>query len=148
MNKTQTIEKMNMIKKNHIAQTDKVFDAIHGRKVHKPTALSHKECEFGEWLYSKNNRLRDLFGSMFFEKLELIHEQWHKEYAKLFKILFEKQQSQSFLSKMISSPKIDPLEIDKAKLYYSNLKETTSELLKTFELCEKRILALNEERFI
>jgi hypothetical protein len=146
MNKALTIEKMHAIKKNHIAQTDKVFNAIQGRKVYQPTALSHKECEFGEWLYSEDNGLEVLFGSIFFEKLERIHEQWHQEYAKLFKILFEKQ-NKGFLSKMMS-PKIDPREIDKAKLYYSNLEETTSELLKTFQLCEKRILALNEERFI
>lgn len=147
MNKALTLEKLAKIRKNHIAQTDKISTAVNGRKVSQPTALSSKECEFGEWLYDKENHLKDLLGSLFFEKLEALHEQWHKEYAKAYKILFEKQGT-GLLSKFRSSPKIDSLELDKAKVYYTNLDEITSELLKILKLCEQRISALNENKFI
>ncbi|WP_024954736.1 CZB domain-containing protein [Sulfurospirillum arcachonense] len=146
MNKNQTLQKMQDIRKVHVFQTDKILAAITGQKIDKPTALNSTECEFGKWLYDENNRLKDLWGSIFFNDIETIHAQWHKEYAKLFEILFKKKKKGLF-SKMMNLSDIDPLDLDKAKLYYVELKETTSQLLKLLYLCEKRVSALNEEKF-
>jgi hypothetical protein len=47
----------------------------------------------------------------------------------------------------MGTPKIDEMELDKVKLYFSELKVTTKELLKILGSSERRISALPESKF-
>jgi len=48
---------------------------------------------------------------------------------------------------MIGSSSISDMDLDKAKLYYSELEITTQELLKALGSAERRMSALPESKF-
>lgn len=146
MTKKQTIEAIQRARESHLSQMEKIDAVINGKKVENPTALAKTECDFGQWLYGDEKQLRVVLGALFFTKLEVMHENWHKEYKRLFDIFF-KDEKKGLLSKVFGSSKIDSLEIDKAKLYYSELKNTTDELLKIIASCERKVSAMNDSKF-
>ena len=78
--------------------------------------------------------------------LENLHTKWHVEYARIYEIFFKKKQK-GFFSKIMGTHRVDEMEIDKAKLYYSELLVTTKELLKILDSSERRISALNDGKF-
>ncbi len=146
MDKATTLESIQNARKAHLAQMDKIALAIEGQKVEDPTAVTKTECGFGKWLYDDNNRLREILGSFFYDKLELLHDKWHKEYFRIFEIFF-KEEKKGFFSKVLGASKISDMDVDKAKLYHSELKTTTEELLKALASSERRISALPESKF-
>lgn len=148
MDKNKTIESIQKARKAHLAQMDKIAAVIAGEKVDNPTAVASTECDFGKWLYADENKLEEILGSLFFSKLEVMHSKWHLEYARVFEIFFkDKDKKRGIFSKLMASNKIDPLEMDKAKLYYTELQATTAELLKIIDSSERRINAMNEGKF-
>jgi hypothetical protein len=146
MNKEKTLHSIQSAIKVHETQMDKIVAAIEGKEVKDPIAVEKTDCEFGKWLYGSDNQLRDVLGSFFYDQIEILHVRWHSEYAKIFEILFKKQKK-GFLSKIMGTPKIDEMELDKVKLYFSELKVTTKELLKILGSSERRISALPESKF-
>jgi len=146
MNKTKTLESIQNARKAHEAQMTKIKAAIDGNKVDNPTAVVKTECVFGMWLYDDENHLRDILGSLFYDNIEILHAKWHVEYLRLFNIFF-KDQKTGFLSKILGSSKVSEMELDKAKLYYSELEVTTKELLKALGSSQRRIAALPESKF-
>jgi hypothetical protein len=124
----------------------KIKAAIDGEKVDDPTVVAKTKCAFGEWLYDDENHLRDILGSLFYDKMEVLHAKWHSEYFRIFEIFF-KDEKKSFFSKILRSSKVSEMDLDKAKLYYSELEITTQELLKALGSSERRIYALPESRF-
>jgi len=146
MDKSKTLEAIINVKKAHESQMAKIEDAIDGDIVDNPTTVAKTKCEFGMWLYNEDNHMKNILGSQFFTLLDNAHTKWHSEYAKVFKILFEKKKS-GFLSKIMGSSKLDPMELDKVKLYYSELKSTTDELLKILASSQRRLEAMNESKF-
>jgi len=146
MNKEKTLQSIQNAIKVHEMQIDKIMDAIEGKDVKDPIAVDKSDCEFGKWLYGPDNQLRSVLGSFFYDQIEVLHIRWHSEYAKIFDILF-KTQKKGFFSKIMGTPKIDEMELDKVKLYFSELKITTKELLKVLGSSERRISALPESKF-
>ncbi|PHQ65468.1 MAG: hypothetical protein COB99_03845 [Sulfurimonas sp.] len=146
MDKTKTLESIQNARRAHEAQMSKIKAAINGDKVENPTAVAKTKCTFGKWLYNDENRLRDILGSLFYDNMEVLHAKWHTEYFKLFEIFF-KEEKKGFFSKILGSSKVSEMELDKAKLYYSELEETTKELLKALGSSERRIGALPESKF-
>ncbi len=146
MDKTQTLQAIENARNAHIAQMDKLTAAINGEKVDDPTSVSQRKCAFGKWLYADESDLKFVLGSLFYNNLESMHAKWHNEYSKLFDIFF-KDQKKGFFSKLIGSSKISDMEIDKARLYFSELEITTSELLKILASCERKVTATNEGKF-
>ena len=146
MNKTKTLESIQNARKAHILQMEKIEAAIDGKIVNNPTALSKTECGFGQWLYDDTNNLRNVLGAFFYDNLDALHEKWHLEYCRIFEIFF-KNEKKGLFSKIIGTSKISAMDVDRAKLYYSELKVTTEELLKALASSERRIAALSETRF-
>ncbi len=146
MTKAQTLESVQKAREAHLSQMDKIKTVLEGGKVENPTAVSKKECDFGQWIYDDSNHVRELIGIQFYEKLDAKHEQWHMEYLKIYNIFF-KEKKKGLFSKLLGGSGIDPLELDKAKLYYTELKATTQELLKVLASVERRLEALNEAKF-
>lgn len=146
MNKNQTLEAIQNARKVHLSQMDKIVAVINGDKVDNPTPLNKTECAVGIWLYDDTNRLKEILGALFYNNLEAAHAKWHLEYAKFFEIFF-KESKQGVFSKFLGINRVDPLKIDKAKLYHTELSETTAELLKILGSCERRVNAMNESKF-
>ncbi|MDA3908037.1 MAG: CZB domain-containing protein [Sulfurimonas sp.] len=146
MDKTKTLESIQNARRAHEAQMSKIKATIDGDKVNNPTAVAKTKCAFGKWLYDDENHLRDILGSLFYDKIEVLHAKWHNEYFKLFEIFF-KEQKKGFFTKIFGSAKITEMEVDRAKLYYSELEVTTQELLKALGSSERRISALPESKF-
>ena len=146
MDKAKTLESIQGARKALESQMDKIKTAINGGSVENPTALSKVKCEFGKWLYDENNHLRDILGSLFYDKLDILHSRWHSEYFKIFEICFKKEK-QGFFSEMFGASKVSDMELDKAKLYYVELEVTTQELLKALSSSERRLSALQESKF-
>lgn len=146
MDKAKTLESIQNARRAHEAQMAKIKDAIRGNKVDNPTVVSKTKCDFGKWLYDDENHLRDILGSFFYDNMETIHAKWHSEYFRIFDIFF-KEEKKSFFAKILGSSKTSEMELDKAKLYYSELEETTQELLKALGSSERRIGALQESKF-
>ena len=147
MNKEKTLESIQNARKAHETQMSKIKSAIDGEVVENPTAVAKTKCAFGIWLYDDENHLRNILGSLFYDKLEQLHGKWHSEYIRIFEILFQKTQKKGFFSKIIGTSKVDEMELDKAKLYYSELQVTTQELLHALAASERRLTALNESKF-
>ena len=146
MDKTQTLESIKNAKRVHEAQMSRLQAAIQGCKIDNPTPVSKMECCFGLWLYDEKNHLRDIVGSLFYDNIEVLHTQWHHEYFKLYEILF-KEEKKGFLSNVIGSTNLNEMQIDKAKLYYSEIEVTSKKLLKVLGSAERRICALQESKF-
>jgi hypothetical protein len=147
MNKEQTLESVKKAREAHLLQMDKINALINGEKIENPTAVSKKECYFGHWIYDENSNVKGLIGSQFYEKLDQKHEQWHIEYLKIYNIFFKESNKKGLFSKLLGKKSVDPLELDKAKLYYTELKETTEELLKVLASAQRRLEALPETKF-
>jgi hypothetical protein len=146
MTKEQTIASIKKAREAHELQMDKIQAIISGKEVENPTAVEKTKCEFGQWLYADENHVKEIIGHQFYENLDLKHEKWHIEYIRIFNIFF-KEKNKGFFSKLLGLKNIDPLELDKAKLYHAELQETTKELLKALGSAERRISALNESKF-
>jgi hypothetical protein len=146
MNKEQAIESISNAIEAHKAQMVKIEKLIGGFPVESPTSVSKTKCEFGKWLYGEDTGVQRILGDQFYEKLDKQHEQWHMEYQRIFNVFF-KDNKKSFLSKIIGSRKPDSLEIDKVKLYYSELTQTTNLLLQSLASSQRRIIAMNEAKF-
>ena len=146
MDKEKTIEAICNARKAHEIQMKKIQALLSGKEVENPTSVVKTECDFGKWLYDENNHLKELLGSLFYSNLETIHARWHIEYARVFDLYFKGKKG-GLLSKMFKSGKVTDMELDKAKLYYSELEATTNELLKVIGSSQRRIEALNERKF-
>ncbi|MGB3962461.1 MAG: hypothetical protein WBK95_09530, partial [Sulfurimonas sp.] len=77
----------------------------------------------------------------------VLHAKWHMEYVRLFEIFFQNKK-QGFFSKVLGTSKVSDMDLDRAKLYYSELEATTNELLTALGVSERRLGALNESLFI
>jgi len=146
MTKDETLTAIKKAKEAHELQMQKIEAAIDGKEIKDPTALEKTKCAFGKWLYDPQNHMQEIIGSQFYTNLDFEHEKWHREYAKIYNILFT-QKKQGLFSKLLGKKAIDPLELDKVKLYYLELQETTSNLLKALASSERRVSALQESKF-
>ncbi len=147
MDKENTIEVIENAKKSHNYQTKKILAFLNGREIENITTTLKTECDFGKYIYDKNNHLKEIVGTLFYNKMEALHAQWHIEYKRVFEILFH-EKNKSFFSKMLGSvKKVDAMKIDKAKLYYSELEDTNRNFLKILNSSQRRLEALNESKF-
>ncbi len=131
----------------HMQQMQKIESEIAGKKIDNPTALGKMECPCGIWFYSNEAVMKEVLGLQLFERLDEKHEQWHKDYASIYNIFFKKEKKKGLFSKIIGSSSSDSMKIDKAKLYYNELKKDTQELLHVAESAQRRITALNDSKF-
>ncbi|MEA1892391.1 MAG: CZB domain-containing protein [Campylobacterota bacterium] len=147
MDKEKTLESIQNAVKTHENQMTKIDKALKGDIIKDPTAKSKTECEFGKWLYAEDNHLRDILGSLFYDKVESLHAKWHREYLKVYDLVFLKKEKKGFFSKLTGASTVSDMDVDKARLYYSELQQTTKELLAAMASSERRLSALPETKF-
>ena len=146
MDKEQALEDIQKAKYALEVQMTKLKDLMNGMDVPNPVAAAKEKCEFGKWLYSYDNHMRTILGEIFYLRLEELHKQWFVDYMKIFDMFVHKDEK-TFLSKLLHASSISPLDLDKAKLYFLELEETTKDLLINLEKSERRLSALNESKF-
>ena len=146
MDKEQTLEAIQKARAAHESQMAKIEALIEGKEVDNPTAVAKTKCEFGKWLYDDNNKVQKILGAQFYQTIEVVHARWHMEYVRIFDIFF-KDKKKGFFAKITGSTKANDMQRDKAKLYYSELLQTTEDLLKILASSERRISALSDSKF-
>ncbi len=146
MKKEKALEAIEKAIESHKAQMAKIERLVYAQTVENPTAVSKVQCDFGKWLYNKENHVQEIIGDLFYERLDTLHEKWHKEYFKIFKIFFP-DDKKGFFSKLIGSKQVDTLALDKARLYYTEIGETTHDLLVVLSSSQRRMSALSESKF-
>lgn len=124
----------------------KIEDLIKGMDVPNPIAAAKEKCEFGKWLYSYDNQMKDILGELFYQRLETLHKKWFADYMKIFE-MFIHEDEKNFLSKLLNASNISSLDLNKAKLYFVELTEITKELLIYLKKSERRLNAMNESKF-
>jgi hypothetical protein len=146
MNKVKTIEGIKRARQVHEIQMKKIKTLVSGVWINNPTPEKQTECGFGKWLYDENNHIRDLLGELFYNNIETLHGRWHTEYARMYDMFYKKKKS-GFFTNLFSTTQATDMELDKAKLYCSELETTTNELLKAIDISQKRLNALPESKF-
>ena len=146
MHKKKALEDISQAKNALVVQMGKMEDLLNGMDVPNPIAAAKEKCEFGKWLYSYDNHIHDILGDQFYTRLELLHKKWFVDYMKIFD-MFVHEDEKTFLSKLLNGGNISSLDLDKAKLYFIELQETTQELLQSLEKSERRLNALNKSKF-
>jgi len=124
----------------NLLQIELVFDGANDTNLHQHTK---NECYFGRWFY-QNENVKNYVGFQQYEKLDMLHTQWHIQYSKIYQIFA--QEKKGFFSKILQK-KPSTLEIDKAKAYFDDLKLLTQEIIKLLEVAKRRINALSESKF-
>lgn len=138
MTKNEILELLSEAKKYHELQMTKMGRLVAGGKIDNPTPTDKTKCDFGLWLYGNEKELKRLIGLVFFRKLEAYHSQWHEEYAKVYHFFYMD-------SKAMKKP--SQMELDKAKLYVSEMQESSNKIIEYMDSSFKRLNALSEERF-
>jgi hypothetical protein len=146
MDKSTSLAALENARKSHEVQMAKIEALINGKEVENPTAVAKTQCEFGKWLYNQDNHVKEILGTQFYEEIETLHGKWHNEYLRVFEIFF-KDKKPSFFSILTGGSKIKVMDLDKAKFYHSELKVTTSLLLKVLASSQRRISALSDSKF-
>ena len=81
-----------------------------------------------------------------FERLDASHEKWHSDYANIYK-LFYIEEKKGLFRKIQESLGSNEMKLDKAKLYYAELKKDTEEILSISDIALRREMALSESKF-
>jgi len=146
VDKSETLLALEKAKVLHQNQMDKIEQLLAGETIDSPTPISKMECECGKWFYEVKDEMYNILGAQLFAKLDFLHEKWHTEYVKIYDIFF-KEKKKGFFAKITGANKIDPLEQDKAKLYFSELQETTNLLFLASDIAIRRVGALSDTKF-
>jgi hypothetical protein len=148
MTKEDIEQKIKKARQSHTYQIQKIKFLVEGVPLKEdPTPVSYKECGFGSWIYGNEEQLRQLIGSNSFEEIEEKHILWHTEYQKIYQIYYG-EAKKGLLSKFLGGkPKVDSLQQDRAKAYYSDLESMTGDLLSMLDSLQRRISLLPESKF-
>ncbi|MDH4944622.1 CZB domain-containing protein [Sulfurimonas sp. C5] len=147
MKKNEMLEAIALAKETHQRQMDKIKQIIKGKDVEEPTALGKMECECGQWFYSNKDTMTQILGHQLFERLDKIHEQWHKDYARVYQIHQKLQKKKTSLLSKVFNGSISSLDADKLKLYYKELSQITDDMFREADTALRRVAALPDSKF-
>jgi hypothetical protein len=140
--KNSIVENIQKAKESHLSQLHYIQLLVKGitldeKKIYK----NQYECIFGQWLFGEGEKLKEKVENSGIEEIERLHASWHDEYLKIFQIYFTKKAG--FFAKFLgNSAEISPMQTDKAKLYLSELEQTTAQLIKKLDSLMRKINAL------
>lgn len=146
MTKEQTLKLLDAAKLSHKSKMEAIKLYIVERGAVELSIAPRDECHFSRWLHQKENDLHSILGDQFYKTLESIYARWYEQYHKIYNLFYAKDEP-SLLSKVFGSTKRDILKTERAKLYYRELSELSSELLSMINSCERRVHALSDTLF-
>lgn len=142
--KRKCLETLQHIKTNHKKLLFAIELLVNGSDVESETVKNTSPCSFELW--SRHNEIiKHRIGVQLFEKLYVLHTQWHDTYCKITDIYFPKEKG--LLGRFLGR-KPNSLETDKAKSYLDDIQQTAEEFFKTLDICERRIQALSDSKFL
>lgn len=143
MNKQKTLESLEHSKRSLEFNMQTIKSLLDEKNVASIPSVYKISSHFGKWLYDENNNLKNLLGPIFYKDLDAYNSLWHEEYRKIYIIFFGEPNN----SGKIKKNKVSQMDIDKCKLYYSEMQTTTNKLLKALASSKRRLEALAEEKF-
>ncbi len=146
MNREESVKAVLKVKEYHEDMISNIRGLVNGRDVEILPPVAKTKCTLGLWLYNPENRVKDILGLIFYEKIDALHEKWYDEYINIYNI-FNKKEKKSFLSKIMGSNKIKMMDMDRAKAYYADLEITTEKILTELDKSHRRFLALSNASF-
>lgn len=146
MKKQEMLDSIENAKHVHLDQMYKIASLIKGKEVKNPTPIGKMNCACGTWFYSNTQLMQEILGMQLFERLDMYHERWHNEYSHIYNIFF-KNEKKGFFLKLLGTSGVSDMDLDKAKLYYTELQETTEELMKVSDSALRRVSAIGESKF-
>ncbi len=147
MKKNEMLQAIESARETHKKQMDKIREIVKGKEVEEPTALGKMECDCGQWFYSNKDIMIKILGHQLFERLDKIHEQWHKDYSRVYDIYQKHQKKKTGLFSKMIYRNMNALESDKLKLYYKELSQITDELFREADTALRRVAALPDSKF-
>ena len=147
MNKIDTINSIEKVINFHQKRMQLVEILLSGKTINEVISTSKIESDFGAWLYTPENNLHDTLGAQFYDMLDKSNADWHDKYDNIHDIFFVNKRK-GILSRLFKRKKIEHMKMEKAKLYYIELQESSNTLLKALASCQRRATALNESMFI
>lgn len=143
MNKQQSIASLEEAKRFLDYQMKNIKCLIDGKPRGTLGSIYKMNCDFGHWLYDEENNFKSLLGFIFYRELDAHHTQWHEVYRKIYLMYFEEPKP----GEPAREKKISDMDVDKCKLYYTDLVKSTEAIEKCLVSCKRRLEALSEEKF-
>ena len=141
MNKATILQEITKAKIAHKRWMKRADHLISGLPVDKEfIPLEATTCGFGRWLYGQGTTLRTIEATKYIiEEIEHHHDDVHDAYAKIYNIYFIIPENKSFLSKVFTfnSKKVSKNDIETAKKYFTQLQNSSDELLALLDRLEK-----------
>ena len=148
LNKQEVLEHLRNAKKAHLKWVQRAEALIEGQPVQKEQLpVDCHECAFGEWFYSEGQRLDIIPNMGCLKEIELLHEDLHAAYMKIFEIYFAETPTSFFAKLLGKKKKISEQDLVIAKHYYAQLKEISEKLIKEIERLDRRLSALQSDVF-
>ena len=147
MKKSEMIAAIENAKLTHQEQMHKIELVISGEEVENPTPVSKIECQCGEWFNGNREAIIEILGLQLYERLDKSHEKWHLDYVNIYNLFFKEEKKKGLMKKLFSFTDNREMKVDKAKLYYIELKKDTEELLNITESALRRVSALSNTKF-
>lgn len=143
MDKIETLQKINAAKRAHISWVMKADALIQGIPLEKEQVpINGTECIFGQWYYGEG---QDLMSLKEFKAIEQPHFNLHHTYAKIFRLLFEKE-DHSLLSKFFGqNRRHETIKVEQAKLLFPELKKHSEEVVKHLDILSARIEKITDK---
>jgi len=147
MTRENILQEIQKAQESHNDQVKKVEELFNGYKVEKPTPKDKKKCDFGLWLYSSNNKIKELVGETLYEDIVRCHEVWHIDYNEIYEAFYNKPE-QNLLEKILNIQKgMDPVTFQMSNFYHREIIVASCKLDWHLEECKKQILELDESKF-
>jgi len=97
-------------------------------------------------LYENKTQTKDIFGELFYSKLETLHSSWFDEFTKIYNICTKN--SGGIISSMFKKNKVSDFDKEKIIAYHDDLLQTTKELKSIINKITSRLKALPDSKFL
>ena len=131
----------------HTDQVKKIEELFNGNEVDKPTEKDKTKCDFGLWLYSPENRIKELLGYEMYDNLLKYHDEWHLDYHEIYEAFYNKPE-QNIIEKVLRVQKgMDPVTLQMSNFYHREIIVASCRLIWHLDECKKQILSLDDSKF-
>ena len=152
MTKANILQELGKAKISHKRWVKRADHLISGLPVDKEfIPLEATSCGFGRWLYSQGTQLRMIEATKYIiEEIEHHHDDLHDTYGEIYKLYYMMPENRSFLTKIFTfnSKKVSEKEKELAKKYFSQLKNSSEELLTLLDKLEDASIHITYEQLI
>jgi len=119
-----------------VARAEALISGMNVDKEHIP--MLPTDCVFGQWYYGPGQMLRNLPA---YSVLEKPHDELHRTYMKIFKLLFNEPDVSAFGRLFGGKAKAKKEQLKQAEAIFSRLQNISGEVCGLLETLEKQLIA-------